>query len=79
MYDQENIIMNVAKTGFTFAATPGSLDELSITPDNYKVRAKVNYRFIFFTRNNLFKNGQIGLTLPPEILVTEADLKITGI
>jgi len=42
---------------------------LSIIPDNYKVRAKVNYRFSFFTRNNLFAKGQIGLTLPPEILV----------
>lgn len=53
----------------TYKSTPGTLDEIEITPDNYKVRAKVNYRFSFITSNPLFKSGQLGITLPSEILI----------
>lgn len=48
-------------------------------PDNFKVRAKVNYRFSFLTRNDLFKGGKIGIIVPPEILVNEQQLKFTPI
>lgn len=79
VFDQESIIFKVNKTGFTFKATPGTLEEIQILPDNFKVRAKVNYRFSFLTRNNLFKGGSIGITVPPEILVNEQELKFVPI
>lgn len=70
--------MNVANNA-TYKATPGTLGDIMIVPDNYKVRAKVNYRFSFFTSNPLFKNGQLGITLPAEILIDVNALQMTNV
>jgi hypothetical protein len=48
-------------------------------PDNFKVRSKVNYRFSFMTRNNVFKGSQLSITLPSEILLNESELRLTAI
>ncbi len=43
------------------------------------MRAKVNYRFSFIIRNNVFKGSKIAITLPEEILVYEKELRFTPI
>lgn len=79
IYDNESTILKVNPEGFTFAATPGKLSEINVTPDNYKVRDKVNYRFSFVTKNTLYRGGSIGIILPEEILVSPRELKLVPI
>lgn len=77
IYQEEDIILNVDQNGLTYTASPGELQNLIVTPSDYKTRQKVSYEFSFETANNLYVNGDLAIIVPTEIDVDESALAFT--
>jgi len=76
VFEQTDIIFKIENSGLTYRATPGTLDNIVVAPDNTKTRIKIPYSFQFETRNSVFQGGAIGITVPEEIEVDMSTIEI---
>ena len=53
--------------GLRYAATPGSLENVKIFPENYKTSAVVPYEFSFETKNPLDSGSDVEIIVPQDI------------
>lgn len=65
-------------TGTTLQASPGLLSNVKVEPNSYRTSAATSYSFSFLTTNSVPTQGQVFVTLPPELSVA-LPLTFTGL
>ena len=63
--------------GLVYAASPGSLENVEIFPENYKTSALVPYEFSFETKNQLDAGSDIEIIVPTDIELNKDTMKVT--
>ena len=64
-------------SGLVYAASPGSLENVEIFPENYKTSALVPYEFSFETKNQLDAGSDIEIIVPTDIELNKDTMKVT--